>query len=416
MKILWLCNIVLPDFSEEFNIKKSHLGGWITAMLHQLEKKDEIEISVCFPIYDKSRLKNGECNGHKYFTFLCDSQELCTDQMIQAFERILEEEQWDIIHIWGTEFAHTLAMLKACDKSEILSRVVINIQGLAFMVASHYRADIPREYWISKRGTGISMEEEQKAYERRGVCEIESIKNAQYVIGRTDWDRACIQAVNSGIQYFFCGEILREVFYKYAGIWKYEQCEKYSIFVSQASYPIKGFHYLLRALPYIIQQYPDTHVYVAGSNILTRDEPYAAYLVSLIDTFGLKRHVSFLGVLDEMQMIHYYRNANVFVSSSVVENESNSLHEAQILGVPCISSYVGGAYNRISHEMEGFLYPHDEPVLLAYYVCKVFENRDDLCMRISLNSMHKIQKYINPQKNADTTVNIYKKILMEKNT
>lgn len=120
-----------------------------------------------------------------------------------------------------------------------------------------------------------------------------------------------------------------------------------------------------------------------------------------------------MGLLDEMQMIHYYQNANVFVSSSVVENESNSLHEAQILGVPCVCSYVGGAYNRIVHEMGGFLYPHDEPVLLAYYVCKLFENKDDLCERLSLYSAHNIQKYINPQENADTTVNIYRKIQTE---
>lgn len=413
MKILWLCNIILPDFCEEFQIKKSYLVGWMTAMLHQLEKKNEIEISMCFPIYDRNRLKDGVCNGHKYFTFLCDFHEVCTVQMIQAFEKILEAEQWDIIHIWGTEFAHTLAMLKACGKFGLLNKVVINIQGLAFMVAKHYRADIPKEYWIAKQGSGTSMEEEQKAYERRGVCEIESIKNTQYVIGRTDWDRACIQAVNPKVQYFFCGEILREVFYKYAGTWKYEKCEKYSIFVSQATYPIKGFHYLLCALPYIIQQYPNTHVYAAGANILTRNEPYAAYLISLIDTFRLKSHITFLGLLDEMQMIHYYQNANVFVSSSVVENESNSLHEAQILGVPCVCSYVGGAYNRIVHEMGGFLYPHDEPVLLAYYVCKLFENKDDLCERLSLYSAHNIQKYINPQENADTTVNIYRKIQTE---
>lgn len=413
MNILWLCNIVLPDFCEEFKIKKSYLGGWMTAMLHQLKKKNEIEINVCFPICDKNRLKTGECNGCKYFSFWCDSQERCSSQMVQALENILRAGQWDIIHIWGTEFAHTLAMLKACNKLGILNRVVMNIQGLAFMVARHYRADIPGEYWFLKASNGISLEEEQKKYERRGECEIESIRSARYVIGRTDWDRASVQAVNPKIQYFFCGEILREVFYRYAGTWKYEQCKKYSIFVSQASYPIKGFHYLLYALPYIIQQYPDTYVYVAGANILEKDEPYAAYLRDLIETLKLKSHISFLGVLDEMQMIQYYQYANVFVSSSVVENESNSLHEAQVLGIPCISSYVGGAYNRICHETDGFLYPHDEPVLLAYYVCRIFENKDDLCRKLSLHSICKIQQYIDPEKNADTTVGIYRKILME---
>ena len=413
MRILWLCNLVLPDFSGEFGIKKSSLGGWMTAMLHELKKRDELEISLCFPIYDKNRLKDGVYNGHRYFTFLFDSPETCSVNMVQSFERILEEAQWDIIHIWGTEYAHTLAMMKACSNLGILNKAVINIQGLAFMVAKHYRADIPGEYWTSKESNGISMEEEQQAYERRGQCEIESIEKAQYVIGRTDWDRACVEAVNPYIHYFFCGEILREDFYRYAGTWRYESCQKYSIFVSQASYPIKGFHYLLYALPNIIRQYPDTQVYVAGSNILTRNEAYAVYLITLIEQFDLKDRIIFLGMLSAEQMIQYYRRANVFVSASVVENESNSLHEAQIIGVPCVGSYVGGAYNRISHETEGFLYPYDESVLLGYYVCKLFANADDLCMKFSLNSVKKIQQFINPKKNSDRMAEIYKKILMD---
>ena len=67
------------------------------------------------------------------------------------------------------------------------------------------------------------------------------------------------------IQYHKCNETLRECFY--TGSWGYQQCEPYSIFVSQATYPIKGFHFLLEALPSILNVYPQTHVYVSGVDI-----------------------------------------------------------------------------------------------------------------------------------------------------
>lgn len=46
----------------------------------------------------------------------------------------------------------------------------------------------------------------------------------KHVIGRTDWVRACIEAINPDIQYHFCNEILRDRFYEEAGSWKYENC------------------------------------------------------------------------------------------------------------------------------------------------------------------------------------------------
>ncbi len=415
-KILWLCNIVLPDFCSEFAIKKCSSGGWMTGMLHAMEREDSLEIALCFPIYDKERLKDGYCNGHDYYTFLCEDTEKYHVGMIEAFERILEQEQWDIIHIWGTEFPHTTAMLLACKKKGILGRTVINIQGLVSNISNHFRADIPKKYWMQKNEDGISIKSLQRSYERRGNCEIESLKLVQYVIGRTDWDKACIEMLNPHVRYFSCGEILRDAFYDHVGEWEYTECRKHSIFVSQASYPIKGFHYLLQALPYIIKEFPDTYVCVAGIDIITRKdkEPYAIYLAELMEQLNLESYVSFLGVMNEYEMIEQYLKANVFVSASVVENESNSLSEARLIGVPTVSSFVGGAYSRISFGEDGFLYPHDEPVLLAYYIKILFRNEENICTAFSEKSVFKMKEAFVPCENADQNIKIYEEIMRSK--
>lgn len=414
MKILWLCNIVLPDFSREFGIKKNPFGGWMTGMLHQMEKREDVEICLCFPIFDSNRLKEGVHNGHEYYTFLCDmSMGTYTTEMVKEFERILEESKPDIVHIWGTEYAHSGAMLEACNKKNILDRAVINIQGLVSVYSKHYLTGIPEKAQSLRAEQGKSIEEEKVSFEKHGKYEIESIRRVRHVIGRTDWDRACVEAINPEINYYFCNEILRDIFYEEAGTWRYERCQKHSIFVSQASYPVKGFHYLLHALPIIVRKYSDTQVYVAGADILAdiNTNPYAKYLGELINQFKLSDHICFLGNLSEEHIIRQYRCANVFVCPSVIENSPNSLKEARLIGTPAVVSYVGGSYSELDFGIDAFLYPHNEPALMAYYICRVFENKDDLCTKLSESSTAKVLKKNNPEKTMECNVEIYKKII-----
>lgn len=318
----------------------------------------------------------------------------------------------NVVHIWGTEYSHTVAMLRACVNRGILDRVVVNIQGLMSACARNYLSGIPEEYRKLKLDNVASIEEEKRVFEGHGRCEIESIKMSKHVIGRTDWDRSSVEAINPAIEYHFCNEILRDRFYEEAGTWRYEKCQKYTIFVSQASYPVKGFHYLLEALPVVIRRFPNTRVYVAGTNILSgiHENPYGLYLYNLIKQFDLISHIYFLGSLNEEQMIKQYKDANVFVCPSTIENSSNSLKEARIIGVPSVISYVGGSYSGVLFGENGFLYPHNEPNLMAYYICKLLENKDDLCTRFSENSVKAILEENNPEKVAECTVMIYEEI------
>jgi glycosyltransferase involved in cell wall biosynthesis len=408
-KILWLCNMVLPDFSHEFGIKKNNFGGWMTGLLHGLENVGEINISLCFPIMDRNRVKDGKCNGHNYYTFLCDINALSyNEELIEVFEKILDKSAPDIVHIWGTEYPHTTAMILACKRKKILGRVVINIQGLVSICARHYLSGIPEEYKFWKGENGLSMDEERSIFEERGKCEVESIKMIRHIIGRTDWDRACVEAINSDIHYHTCNEVLRDSFYNNIGKWTYEECQKHSIFVSQASYPIKGFHYLLEALPNVIRKFPDTHIYVAGPKFLSAEikNPYSYYIEMLMRKYNLTEKILFLGNLNEEQMIHQYLKANVFVLSSSIENSPNSLKEARILGVPSITSFVGGTYCGVSRRENTFFYPYDEPEVLAYYICKIFQNR--ISKKVNKSYFLALN---HPSKCIERNVNIYEKII-----
>ena len=168
--------------------------------------------------------------------------------------------------------------------------------------------------------------------------------------------------------YHFNNETLRDEFYE--GEWNYSDCEKHSIFCSQGHYPIKGIHLVIEALNRIVKDYPDAHLYIGGKDYLSlpfyKQSSYGKYLVSLIKQYGLEKNVSFTGFLNAEQMKNRYLKSNVFVSASSIENSPNSLGEAMLLGVPCISSQVGGVHNMMTHAIEGYTYPADEIYMLAY--------------------------------------------------
>ena len=87
------------------------------------------------------------------------------------------------------------------------------------------------------------------------MIEKDIILRVKYIIGRTEWDKSHVLAINPSVEYFHCDETMRHSFYE--NRWDYDKCEPHSIFISQAGYPLKGLHQVLKAMPLILRRYPD---------------------------------------------------------------------------------------------------------------------------------------------------------------
>lgn len=418
MKILWLVNIPLPEACHLMGEQPSPFGGWLINASKTLAAQDKIALSIAFP---KIKCKDVmEYHGEKidYFAFPHvdnNDQKLMKDN--RYLKTIIKKVQPNIVHIFGTEFTHSLAMVNACHDLGINS--VISIQGLVSFIEKHYLANLPNNVQKSFTFRDFVKQDnifqQKKEFQKRGLIEVEAIQKTKNIIGRTTWDKACVLQINPTVTYHFCNEILREAFYK--NEWSLEKCEKYSIFLSQASYPIKGLHYMLEALPIILKKYPKTKLYIAGSNITAsytlkdnlKKTSYAKYITKLIRKLNLEKHVIFTGLLDEQQMCRRYLKSHVFVCPSSIENSPNSLGEAMILGVPCVASNVGGVADMLSHEQQGFLYQVDVPYMLAHFVCELFGN-DVLANTISENTRRKGLRTHDQNKNITRLLEIYHEI------
>lgn len=413
-----LGNTIIPMVGAKENLTKDVSGGWISSIINGLMMIPEVKIDYVFPHRAKKQILHGTVDNFSYFGFYQKSTDAAKyDNEIEVyFEKILREESPDIVHIMGTEFPHSLAMIRACEKIGIPNRAVISIQGLASICKMHYLAGLPyniyNKFTLRDLLKTDNLKRQQAQYEKRGLFEIEAIKGVKHVIGRTDWDRICTSQINPEVKYHFCNETLREEFYKHQ--WDIENCERHSIFISQAHYPIKGLHFMLEAMPLILDRFPKSHLYVAGGNVTKgksikdkfRRSSYGQYIFELLSKKGLVSHVTFTGMLDEKEMCERFLKSHVFVSASTIENSSNSVGEAMLLGVPTVSSDVGGIKNLMSHKVDGFIYQHDAPYMLANYVCEIFDN-DVLALRFSDNAKCHAKHIHDKIKNMRQLLNIY---------
>lgn len=382
MKILWITNSIFPEATILLTGvgESKETGGWVLGAADSLLNSDrDVELHVA----SVSKLVNS-------FTTLAGVR--ITHHIIPYGKGNIKynssyEKYWcqikelvhpDIVHIHGTEFSHGLAYLNACGSD----RVVVSLQGIKSGIAPLYCAGLTKsQVYLNTTFRDIirgNIYSEQRRFYQSGEIEKEILRRVKHIIGRTSWDRVHSWAINPEAQYSFCNETLRTEFYD-GSIWNYAKCEKHTIFLSQAGYPLKGLHQVLRAMPLILRVYPDAKIKVAGADITRystlrdklRISGYGKFIRGIINRMHLENRIEFLGPLNALQMKQAYLNSNVFVCPSSIENSPNSLGEAQILGVPCVASYVGGVPDMMVGD-EGNLYRFEEVNMLAEKICKIF--------------------------------------------
>jgi glycosyltransferase involved in cell wall biosynthesis len=138
----------------------------------------------------------------------------------------------------------------------------------------------------------------------------------------------------------------------------------------------KGVEVLLRALPRVLESYPETQVLFAGQhqNVLG-EEAYARRLEPL-----LKRHAdhwTFLGVLSGEELAALYPNCDLVVLPSLNSTESFGLVqvEAMLCGTPSIASNLPGVRQPVMQTGMGKVVPIGDANGLAEAIKEVLSDR-----------------------------------------
>ncbi len=392
MRVLWLCNIMLPAYAIAHDLDYSVREGWLTGCLNRIVKagegasegETELELGIAFPT-DLPISSIGEViDGVTYYGFKedLDHPEIYDGTVENRFHVILDDFKPDVVHIFGAEFPHALAMIRAFGHPE---RVLLGIQGICSAIAEEYMANLPEE--VQKSATlrdklkEDSLLQQQEKFKIRGEHEREAIMLAGNITGRTAFDKEHTGKINPAARYFKMNETMRPAFYE--GKWDEKEAEAHSIFLSQGDYPLKGLHFMLEAMPAILEKYPDAHLYVAGNNIIGRSKSkypyflrasaYGKYIKSLISKKRLKKKVTMIGMLSEEEMKRQFLESSVFVCPSIVENSPNSVGEAMLLGVPVVAARTGGIPDLIKENKDGLLFEKGNPADLARCILQIWD-------------------------------------------
>ena len=419
MRILWVTNMPPDTISKELTIPINNGGGWLSQMSMMVSQ--EHDLTIAFAMNSHHKMIEGKAGKIHYIGFpFIRKVHKDEDKQIDRFITLIQNVKPDIIHIWGTEYVHSYLVFKACCRLKLLDRTLVYIQGLV--------SECQKVYWCyidsitSKiptikdliRGSGPAHEYKDFAY--RSEYEVRVLKEAKHVIGRTKWDRECIESLNPSVSYHVCNETLRKEFYQ--GKWDLLNCCRHRIFISQGNYPLKGLHLALEGISRLVDDYPDIVLVCTGKDrcypnlrVRMRESSYDRYIRKLIHRYSLEKHVMFTGNLNAEEMKRQYLMANVFLSASSIENSSNSISEAMLLGTPVISSDVGGVKDMIRDEREGLLYQVDSISDMTKCIKRLFDN-GEYARCLSSKAQERARHANDPNVNYQTLMEIYASLFL----
>lgn len=420
MRILLITNSLQPVAAEHVGINKNVRGGWVYSSAKRIAAIPENKVCIASTYEHGHNFLMFEENSILYYVLPTKNRNFYDCKLEYYWKEIYLNFKPDVVHIYGSEYPLSVSYVKACGNKGVL----VSIQGLVGMYEPYYYGGLGFRDLISS----VSLKEvllrttlfdTKRAFRKRSFYEEDLLRSVKFVEGRTSWDRENCWAINPNLIYFKCNRTLRDEFYKYK--WNPDDIERYSIFLSQGRSPLKGMHIVLQALKIIKHFYPTVRLYVTNDidmklpffKRLWYGKSYDNFIRKLLKKLDLVNNVVFTGYLDEKAMCQRYLQSNVFICPSSIENSPNSVGEAQILGVPCIASYVGGTMDMVEDGKTGFLYRFEEVNMLAYKINQIFKMSKKEALELSARERDEAVLRHSQEINTNTMMQIYNKIYDE---
>lgn len=376
-KILWLSH---SDVDTSLN---SSDRGWVNMLLDEIKSEVDLHIGVVegkrHQLIDgatkhiiKSRFRKIRVTLHVLYGYRNTEGNL-EFELIELIKKVKP----DLIHIHGTEkqFIRIVPFL-----NEANIPYLISLQGLISVVSKKYIAGYSElfiRFFITNFGftkrhflprTNFKI---YQAFQRHARLEDRIMQKAKNFAGRTEWDASISSLLNPRSKYFKVNRILKPVFYE--SLWDNIHSKKGSlrIHTTTSNSFYKGFEIISEAAYLLQRSGYNLEWNIAG--ILANDWSVRAAKKKLKDRYGENCFV-FKGKISAQELVESMLASDLYVSASHIENSPNSVAEAQLIGMPCIATGVGGTATYIEHNISGILVPPGDPYALAGAIKEIYEN------------------------------------------
>ena len=388
MKVLWVSTAIIGPPAKILNSDYKHSSGtWITNEYEEYPDKADI-VFLCGTrkkingLYEYAKNEHGEAYCVELPTPATGV--LPGKNFLNAIKAIIDRVKPDIIHIWGTETCLQTAVAIATPNI----KKVVYIQGI-LGIHSRYKGGylkLPIKYFASISGVkqGFIQKIQNRLFAKQGDIEKRIIGESENVIIDNMFSQAYCESFNNSIKCYYKKLEANNVFKN--TLWKYDECEKETLFTVYGQSPDKGLHQLLKALTIVKRKHPSVVLKIPGYFAFNTDNngklvnknkqctPFENWLFNYIINNNIKDNTVFLGNLSQEEMANNIKKCNLFVNPSIMEVHCLSLREAMTVGTPCISSVCGTITEYLTNKKNGFLYRYEEPEILAFLISMLLEN------------------------------------------
>jgi glycosyltransferase involved in cell wall biosynthesis len=383
MKVLWFSNT--PANSSGYLNKKVTLGSWMAALDKRLQLLPEINLNIAFHYNRrKAPFKYLETNYFPIYTSTTSNKRVFkfindlmlpnrNKQNIKKYLEIIKIVKPDVIHIHGTENSFG-QVIKNTDIP-----IVYSIQGILSVYNLKYYAGIPKSFFNSIIKPSLLIPgllheiQRQKMFVKLGAEERSALKDVKFVIGRTDWDRRVLSILAPKAKYFHNDEVIREQFK--SNQWSYNDSGNRSIVIHSTigTTIYKGLETIYYAASFLYGKIDFTW------NIAGIDGNKG--IVKIVEKYTKLKHqkikIKYLGSLEASAIVDKLLTSDVYVHPAHIENSSNAIGEAMLLGMPVIATFSGGTSTMLTNKKEGLLVQDGDPYSLAGAILDIVKNRQE---------------------------------------
>lgn len=422
MDVLWCVNIVLPELARRIGLPIQNQGGWMPSLVEAVRRNlpqvkltvlcvgpKEIAVSIRETRYVMLRQQRWFFSGAR-----------ASGSFLKKLHETVRACNPNIIHIHGTEGFWASLPINVWQGHPTIA----SLQGIITGCYPHYVGGLTPCELFDLRNLPNFLLSRYSVFRasrvwrtRMAVDEIRAFQEFDALLGRTNWDRAWTSYLAPAKPYYQVGEILRSVFYR--GGRTESTVVPHQIYCGAAlSYPLKGGHWLLRAVARLKRDYPDVRLRVANAEIIhaigwrgqLRRNEYRRYVLRLAKKLGVLGSVDFLPPLTAEQVAEELKTASVFVLPSLCENSPNSLGEAMLMECPCVATDVGGTATVLDAGRNGVMVPSADPAMLYSSIKAVFDCDEAVKTRVK-NARRFAEVYYSERRVTQELISAYEEVL-----
>lgn len=376
MRILWFTNnpsLYTPLFFG---------GAWMSSLEKCISQREDCQLGVAFE-FDKPAVK--EQRGNTTYYPIYEKRSRLRERYIDSYTyryhdkyllaeglKVIEDFKPDVIHVWGSEWCFGLL----AEQTPI--PMVIHMQGCWSVIHNvSQKISAPRTLWDYMHETWKpqlwwSFLRKKHLSQERVEREKKILGMNRNFMGRTAWDKGLTRLFAPQSRYFYCSEMLREDFVKQAQPWHAKEGEICSMITVANSDMMKGYDLLLQTAQILQEHAPFRwHWKVIGNG---SDSIWLAKRKTGIDISRLP--IEFLGQKPGNVIMEHLLSADMFVHTSYADNSPNAICEAQYLGLPVITTNVGGIPSLFATDYDRNCFvPCHDPYYLASQIVALYQDK-----------------------------------------